>query len=56
MYAEKYLNGKKWTDTNPTTVVEFIAPVELTQKLMSMQSKVSPYVVIYNIGKTIDQK
>lgn len=28
-YATKYLTGKKWTDTHPTTVVEFTTPVEV---------------------------
>jgi hypothetical protein len=26
-YATKYLTGKKFTDTHPTTVVEFVIPV-----------------------------
>eukprot|EP00455_Lapot_gusevi_P018682 TRINITY_DN2023_c0_g3_i1.p1 TRINITY_DN2023_c0_g3~~TRINITY_DN2023_c0_g3_i1.p1 ORF type:complete len:175 (-),score=4.85 TRINITY_DN2023_c0_g3_i1:106-630(-) len=38
-YAEKYLNGKKWVDTHPTTVVEFVAPKDLIQGLFAMYSK-----------------
>ncbi len=38
-YAEKYLAGKKWVDTCPTSVVEFCAPVTLITALYEMQHK-----------------
>eukprot|EP00727_Mastigamoeba_balamuthi_P001152 m51a1_g11033 hypothetical protein (141) ;mRNA; f:425798-426347 len=38
-YAAKYLTGRKWVDTAPTTVVEFDAPAELVRRLFEMQCK-----------------
>ena len=30
VYAEKYLNGKKWVDSCPTTVVEFVVKTTIS--------------------------
>ena len=39
VYAEKYLNGKKWVDSAPTTVVEFTIPASVVTTLMAIQCK-----------------
>ena len=38
-YAEKYLSGKKWVDTAPTTVVEFCLRKSVVAALMARQHK-----------------
>src|SRR5262245_1622491 len=38
-YAEKYLNGRKKVDTEPSTVVEFICPKVLIKALFERQHK-----------------
>jgi hypothetical protein len=38
-YAEKYLAGKKWVDTAPTTVMEFDCPAQLIEALFAIQHK-----------------
>eukprot|EP01089_Gocevia_fonbrunei_P015185 TRINITY_DN4368_c0_g1_i1.p1 TRINITY_DN4368_c0_g1~~TRINITY_DN4368_c0_g1_i1.p1 ORF type:complete len:155 (+),score=20.74 TRINITY_DN4368_c0_g1_i1:45-509(+) len=35
-YANKYLTGQKWTDTNPSTIVEFVAPIHLIETLKTV--------------------
>eukprot|EP01097_Dermamoeba_algensis_P011062 TRINITY_DN8426_c0_g1_i1.p1 TRINITY_DN8426_c0_g1~~TRINITY_DN8426_c0_g1_i1.p1 ORF type:complete len:187 (-),score=28.64 TRINITY_DN8426_c0_g1_i1:93-653(-) len=49
-YAEKYLTGKKWVDTSPTTVVEFIVPETLVQKLFKLQHKAEDGVLSHGLG------
>jgi hypothetical protein len=49
-YAEKYLNGKKWVDTMPTTVVEFALPVALVARLMAMQCKAEDGCMSMGLG------
>jgi hypothetical protein len=39
VYAEKYLAGKKWVDTAPTTVMEFDCPQQLIEALFAIQHK-----------------
>jgi hypothetical protein len=39
VYAEKYLAGKKWVDTAPTTVMEFDCPASLIEALFAIQHK-----------------
>ncbi len=49
-YSNKYLSGKKWTDTHPTTVVEFTCPFELIEKLKKMQMKVEDGAISMGLG------
>ncbi len=49
-YATKYLNGTKWTDTHPTTVVEFTAPKELIEELKKRQIKVEDGALSMGLG------
>jgi hypothetical protein len=49
-YAFKYLSGKKHTDTHPSTIVEFIAPVDLIRKLEKKQSKVEDGAISMGLG------
>lgn len=49
-YAEKYLSGRKWVDTCPTTVVEFTAPAELIAILYEMQHKPEDGVMSIGLG------
>eukprot|EP00696_Hemimastix_kukwesjijk_P014450 gnl/Hemi2/28457_TR9417_c0_g1_i2.p1 gnl/Hemi2/28457_TR9417_c0_g1~~gnl/Hemi2/28457_TR9417_c0_g1_i2.p1 ORF type:complete len:173 (-),score=68.80 gnl/Hemi2/28457_TR9417_c0_g1_i2:292-810(-) len=49
-YSEKYLNGKKWVDSCPTTVVEFTPPAALIALLMGQQCKVEDGAVSMGLG------
>jgi hypothetical protein len=49
-YAEKYLNGKKRVDTNPTTVVEFMAPEVLIEELSKIQHKIEDGAMSIGLG------
>ncbi|GAM18057.1 hypothetical protein SAMD00019534_012320 [Acytostelium subglobosum LB1] len=49
-YANKYLTGKKWTDTNPSTVVEFTCPKSLVEKLKTIQMKVEDGALSMGLG------
>eukprot|EP01112_Ceratiomyxa_fruticulosa_P014660 TRINITY_DN4213_c0_g4_i4.p1 TRINITY_DN4213_c0_g4~~TRINITY_DN4213_c0_g4_i4.p1 ORF type:complete len:174 (-),score=25.17 TRINITY_DN4213_c0_g4_i4:213-734(-) len=49
-YCEKYLNGKKWVDSIPTTVVEFECPAVLIEHLFKMQSKIEDGVISHGLG------
>lgn len=49
-YAEKYLNGKKWVDTSPTAVVEFVVPAALVARLMAIQQKAEDGCVSMGLG------
>lgn len=50
MYAEKYLNGKKWVDTAPTTVVEFTIPKSVWDELFVIQHKVEDGCLSIGLG------
>jgi hypothetical protein len=39
-YCDKYLTGKKYVDSLPTTIVEFIVKKKLIEKLFKIQSKI----------------
>jgi len=49
-YAAKYLTGKKWTDTHPSTVVEFIVPVSLFLKMKEKQCKIEDGCISVGLG------
>eukprot|EP01060_Flectonema_neradi_P000611 TRINITY_DN10385_c0_g1_i1.p1 TRINITY_DN10385_c0_g1~~TRINITY_DN10385_c0_g1_i1.p1 ORF type:complete len:177 (+),score=21.28 TRINITY_DN10385_c0_g1_i1:39-569(+) len=49
-YAEKYLTGKKWVDTAPTTVVEFVVPCKLVETLMAIQHKAEDGCLSMGLG------
>ena len=49
-YAEKYLRGHKSVDSSPTTVVEFLAPRALIDRLFAMQSKPEEGVLSHGLG------
>ena len=49
-YAEKYLNGKKRVDTNPTSVVEFMPPKALIEELFKIQHKVEDGAISIGLG------
>lgn len=50
VYAEKYLAGKKRTDTHPTTVVEFVCPTALIEVLKKMQMKAEDGAMSMGLG------
>lgn len=50
VYAEKYLRGHKSVDSSPTTVVEFIAPRSLIDRLFQMQSKNEDGAISHGLG------
>jgi hypothetical protein len=50
LYANKYLTGVKWTQTNPTTIVEFCAPTELIETLKQKQMKVEDGALSMGLG------
>jgi hypothetical protein len=49
-YAEKYLRGTKKVDSQPTTVIEFIAPTELIDNLFAIQHKVEDGALSMGLG------
>lgn len=49
-YCEKYLNGTKWVDSNPTTVVEFTTTKELVAKLFAIQHKAEDGCMSMGLG------
>lgn len=49
-YCEKYLNGKKWVDSNPTTVVEFTTTKALVEQLFKIQHKVEDGCLSMGLG------
>ena len=51
IYAEKYLNGKKWVDSCPTTVVEFCIPKELFKTLFEIQHKCEDGCLSIGLGE-----
>lgn len=50
-YMEKYLNGLKYVDTNPTTVVEFTILQTLYDKLFAIQHKIEDGTISIGLGK-----
>jgi hypothetical protein len=50
IYAEKYLNGKKKTDTHPSSVVEFVTKKELIETLRKKQSKIEDGCISMGLG------
>ena len=50
VYAEKFLTGRKWVDSRPTTVVEFRVPASLVAALMELQHKPEDGVVSMGLG------
>merc|ERR1719199_1950971 len=50
VYAEKYLRGHKSVDSSPTTVVEFVAPRSLSDRLFAMQSKNEDGAISHGLG------
>jgi len=49
-YSEKYLRGHKKVDSKPTTVVEFLVPRPLIERLFEMQHKVEDGVFSMGLG------
>ena len=49
-YAMKYLNGKKWVDTAPSTVVEFTVPRDLVERLFALQHKAEDGALSMGLG------
>ena len=50
VYSEKYLNGAKWTNTHPSTVVEFTVPSALIADLMARQHKAEDGAISMGLG------
>ncbi|AYV82523.1 MAG: hypothetical protein Hyperionvirus1_102 [Hyperionvirus sp.] len=50
VYAEKYLNGKKYVNTSPTTVVEFLCPENLITELFKIQHKAEDGALSIGLG------
>ena len=50
LYANKYLVGAKWTNTNPTTIVEFSVPTELIETLKERQMKIEDGALSMGLG------
>eukprot|EP01091_Cochliopodium_minus_P002702 TRINITY_DN12555_c0_g1_i1.p1 TRINITY_DN12555_c0_g1~~TRINITY_DN12555_c0_g1_i1.p1 ORF type:complete len:168 (+),score=40.93 TRINITY_DN12555_c0_g1_i1:132-635(+) len=49
-YVEKYLKGQKKVDSLPTTVVEFIIPIDTLKLLFSMQQKIEDGAISHGLG------
>ena len=52
VYAEKYLNGKKKTDTNPSTIIEFKTKIQLFEDLKKRQIKIEDGCLSIGLGFT----
>ncbi|CAF1613425.1 unnamed protein product [Adineta ricciae] len=50
IYANKYLNGNKWTNSNPTTIVEFTVPIDLMELLKEKQMKIEDGALSVGLG------
>ena len=50
LYANKYLTGAKFTDSHPTTIVEFCAPTELIETLKEKQTKIEDGALSIGLG------
>lgn len=50
IYANKYLTGVKFTDTHPTTIVEFTVPTELIDILKDKQMKIEDGAFSMGLG------
>ena len=49
-YANKYLTGAKWTNTSPTTIVEFNAPSAVIEALKRRQMKIEDGALSMGLG------
>jgi hypothetical protein len=49
-YAQKYLNGAKWVDSEPTTIVEFDCPQSLIRTLFERQQKPEDGAMSHGLG------
>ena len=49
-YCEKYLTGKKWVDSCPTTIVEFLCPKPLIKTLFEIQHKPEDGIMSMGLG------
>lgn len=49
-YCEKYLNGKKRTNTHPTTIIEFNTPNKLFEYFQSIQEKCEDGAMSVGLG------
>jgi hypothetical protein len=49
-YAKKYLTGAKWTNTRPTTVVEFCTSITLIETLKQKQMKIEDGALSMGLG------
>ena len=49
-YANKYLTGAKWTNTKPTTIVEFSVPTKLIETLKQKQMKIEDGALSMGLG------
>eukprot|EP01080_Neovahlkampfia_damariscottae_P008648 gene8648-595_t len=52
IYSEKYLNGKKKTDTYPSTIIEFKTKKELIEVLKKKQIKIEDGCLSMGLGFT----
>jgi len=50
-YAERYLRGSKWVDSSPTTVVEFVCPRALVDRLFAWQCKPEEGCLSHGLGE-----
>ncbi len=50
LYANKYLTGQKFTDTHPSTVIEFVIPIQLVETLEKIQTKVEDGALSMGLG------
>eukprot|EP01133_Synstelium_polycarpum_P004008 gene4008-4641_t len=49
-YANKYLTGKKWTDTSPSTIAEFTCPQVLIESIGKIQTKIEDGALSMGLG------
>ena len=49
-YANKYLTGAKWTNTRPTTIVEFLTSTKLIETLKQKQMKIEDGALSMGLG------
>jgi hypothetical protein len=49
-YADKYLTGKKTTDTSPSTIVELTVPITIVEQLSAIQTKVEDGAISMGLG------
>ena len=49
-YCEKYFRANKFVDTNPTTLVEFVCPIEMVERFFAIQSKIEDDCISHGLG------